>query len=118
MRYLPFLLVLALTLYALVDCLQTPAADARRMPKGAWLLLVVLVPLVGAATWLLAGRPARGTPPLRRGGPSPLAPDDDPDFLRQLDRIDREHEDLLQRWEDELRRRDRDPGEDDRPPTS
>ena len=38
---------------------------------------------------------------------APLAPDDDPDFLRGIDqRKRREDEELLRRWEDDLRRRE------------
>lgn len=103
-RLLPLALVLGVVIYALVDCIQTPAAQARAMRKPLWLAVIVLLPLVGAIAWFVAGRPRR-TPkaPLP---PRPLAPDDDPDFLRQLRLIDDEHERMLREWERDLRRRE------------
>ena len=82
MRVLPVLLLLGLVVYALVDCLQTPSRDVRSASKPLWLAVIVLVPVVGAAGWLLLGRRR----PTGRAGSRrrPLAPDDDPDFLRSL----------------------------------
>jgi hypothetical protein len=37
-----------------------------------------------------------------------VGPDDDPQFLDQLRRIDTEHERMLKQWEEDLRRRERD----------
>lgn len=94
------LLTLALLVYCAVDVVSTPAEAVRTLPKPLWLLAVVLLPLIGSAAWLLAGRPPRGTPrpaPERERG----APDDDEEFLRELRR----------RAEDQ-RRRARDPRED------
>ena len=84
LRYLPTLLVVGLLVYCLIDCVQAPASSVRTLPKVAWLLVIVLLPLLGSVGWLLAGRP---TGPARRGGPPrpPQGPDDDPDFLRGLD---------------------------------
>ncbi|PWH07749.1 hypothetical protein DEO23_03815 [Brachybacterium endophyticum] len=91
---------IALTVYALADCIQSEDARMRGLPKWAWIVLIVLLPWVGPLTWLLAGRDrrdggrspfdARGTGPGQggRGRPDrsgPRAPDDDPDFLRKLD---------------------------------
>lgn len=92
MRYLGAFLVLGLTVYALIDCVRTDEAQVRSLPKALWLAVVLFVPLVGAAAWVLLGR-ERGGPP-RRKPVGPLAPDDDPSFLRQLDleRRRREHE--------------------------
>ena len=87
-RVLVWLLVLALTVYAVVDCLQTEQGRVRALPKALWVLVILLVPLVGPVAWLIAGRPDQyGGPrpggPTRRNGP-PRGPDDDPDFLRRL----------------------------------
>ncbi len=85
MRYLPALVVVGLLVYCLIDCLQTPAATVRSLPKPAWLAVIVLLPPLGSIGWLLAGRPG-GSP--RAQGPrrprGPQGPDDDPDFLRGL----------------------------------
>jgi hypothetical protein len=49
------------------------------------LLLVVLLPILGGLIWLALGRvwPSPGTRFGRKRGP--LAPDDDPKFLKQLE---------------------------------
>jgi sorbitol-specific phosphotransferase system component IIC len=85
LRVLPTLILLVLTIYALVDCIQTEQSRQRNLPKALWLVLILLLPLIGPIAWFLAGRPGaagrgRGTnrPPYPRG------PDDDPDFLRNL----------------------------------
>ena len=82
-KYLPTLLVVGLSIYCLIDCLQTRAEVVRNLPKLVWLLLILLLPPFGSIGWLLAGR-AEGQ--ARRGGPAtkPQGPDDDPDFLRGL----------------------------------
>jgi hypothetical protein len=90
-RLLPWLLTIAVTLYAVVDCIQTDDAQVRGLPKLLWLLLILLFPIVGSIAWFIAGRPQRGTAgrgPAGRGPshrpPPPRGPDDDPDFLRRL----------------------------------
>ena len=80
-------LVVVVMLYAFIDCVQTPRAYARSLPKWLWLLLVVLVPVVGAVAWLVLGRPQRASlvaAGARRGRGVPVPPDDDPAFLRKL----------------------------------
>lgn len=79
-------LSIALTVFALADCVQTPDEKVRGLPRWAWIVLIVLIPWVGPITWLFVGKERfTGTAggPARRGGP--LAPDEDPDFLRRLD---------------------------------
>lgn len=115
-RVLPVLIALVLTVWAVIDCVQTPSSEARILPKPLWLVCIVLVPFVGAAAWLVLGR-ARSFSPGRNGSsavggaakhnprPQPIAPDDDPDFLNSLD-TGSEHERLLRRWEEDLKRRE------------
>ena len=57
LRVLPTLVLLVLTIYALVDCVQTEESRQRNLPKALWLLLILLFPLVGPIAWFLAGRP-------------------------------------------------------------
>ena len=116
MRYLPVLLLIGLEIFALIDCIQTSEDEAQHLPKLAWIILIVIAPLVGAIAWLFAGRPrataAEGAQPTRSSSPAagrsarPLGPDDDPDFLDQLRRQDAEQERMLKQWEEDLRRRD------------
>lgn len=86
LRFLVPAAVFVVMLYAFIDCLQTRRGTVRTLPKWLWLVVVVLVPLVGALAWLFVGRPRRpslvGAGASRRGGP--VAPDDDPAFLRKL----------------------------------
>ncbi|MFJ6084378.1 PLD nuclease N-terminal domain-containing protein [Streptomyces sp. NPDC001002] len=87
LRYLPFLLVLALWIYAFIDCLNTPEDQVRKpLPKVAWVIIILLFGevLVGPVAWLVAGK--KRTAP---GGAGPgqgrwVAPDDNPDFLKSL----------------------------------
>ncbi|GAA1163518.1 hypothetical protein GCM10009630_71980 [Kribbella jejuensis] len=91
-RFLPFLISLVLTVYALFSCIQTPDEDVPHLPKLLWIVLIVFVPFAGPIVWLLMSR-AQGNPQAavvrRPAAPStarPTAPDDDPDFLKSLDR--------------------------------
>ena len=94
LRVLLFLIPLILAVYALVDLVQTDDEQVRGLPKLVWVVLIVLTSPVGPLAWLIAGRKDRrglldrlaprqaGPQPPRR----PIAPDDDPDFLRGLGR--------------------------------
>lgn len=67
---------LAFTLYALVDAAMADASRARGVPKPAWIVIVVLLPVIGALLWFTIGKD-RGQLP----APAPVhAPDDDPRF--------------------------------------
>ena len=88
-RFLPFLISLVLSVYALFSCIQTPDEDVPHLPKLVWIVLIVFVPFVGPIVWLLMSRTQGGAREQRTVRPSrpaerPLAPDDDPDFLRGL----------------------------------
>ena len=81
MRYLPVIIPLALTIYAAIDCLRTPDDEVKHLPKAIWLIIVLLIWVAGPIIWLVAGRD-RGLARPAQG--RPLAPDDDPEFLRRL----------------------------------
>ncbi|WP_448630286.1 PLD nuclease N-terminal domain-containing protein [Cellulomonas soli] len=103
MRYLPLVLAIALVVYCVVDIAGSPDEERLGLPRPVWMLLVVVAPFVGAVVWLVVsrsrraavargegghvtGRDPREAPPApRRGRPGPVAPDDDPEFLRRLD---------------------------------
>ena len=80
-RVVAVLVVVGVMVYAFVDCLRADARELRRLPRPVW-LIGILVPLVGAIAYLLAGRPL---PSEEEPAVRPLAPDDDPEFLRRLD---------------------------------
>lgn len=56
LRYLPFLLILALTIYAFIDCLNTPEQEVKHLPKVVWVIIILLFSIVGPVVWLFAGR--------------------------------------------------------------
>ncbi|QIS02592.1 hypothetical protein F5X71_09910 [Nocardia brasiliensis] len=57
------LLTLALWVYCLIDIITCPDAGIRHLPKMGWLIVVILIPTVGALLWLFAGRPVHETRP-------------------------------------------------------
>jgi hypothetical protein len=92
LRILIYAVPIVLAVYALVDLVQTRDEDVQGLPKLVWVLLIVLIWIVGPLAWLFAGRKGRTFPGLapRAAGPGAqsrsMAPDDDPDFLRGLNR--------------------------------
>lgn len=81
---LPIVIAAALAIYALIDCGQADRAKVRPPGKPLW-LLIILVPIVGPVAWLVLGRPAAAAGrPASAPRPRPLAPDDDPEFLRRI----------------------------------
>jgi hypothetical protein len=117
-RVLLAVVAVAVIVFALVDCARTDEDRMpARIPKALWILLILFLPVVGGAAWIVASRLARpvaGSPATRGGGSAgsfgplgptsrpparparsgPLAPDDDPEFLARLeaDRRRRERE--------------------------
>ena len=68
LRALAAVVSLGLTIFALADCIQTEDRVVRGIPRWAWIVLIVLIPLAGPLTWLLVGKDRSGGEP-RRGGP-------------------------------------------------
>ncbi|MFD9518914.1 PLD nuclease N-terminal domain-containing protein [Streptomyces sp. NPDC059979] len=96
LRLLPFLLILALTIYAFIDCLNTPEEEVKHLPKTVWVLIILLFSIVGPVVWLFAGkkRSAVGGGRRPRGRAQWVAPDDNPEFLKSLrDEQDKKDED-------------------------
>ena len=84
-------LLLAFTVFCVVDVVRSSSDGIRGLPKTLWVFLVLLFPLAGGIGWLVAGRPKEAAPGAPRGprprqAPRTLGPDDDPDFLRSIDR--------------------------------
>ncbi|ASU85728.1 hypothetical protein CDO52_25585 [Nocardiopsis gilva YIM 90087] len=100
------LISIVLWVYAFFDALTCPADEARNLPKLLWLVVIVLFVPVGALLWLFLGRPKAATtstasarpqpapnepmdpsdPQPPSGRSHPLGPDDDPEFLRRLNK--------------------------------
>jgi len=104
-----FLVYLAVLVVALIDCLSTDKAEIRNLPKIVWILLIVVFSPVGGIAWFLTGRPKAEVPAgsgTTTAKPRPVAPDDNPDFLRSLGERDRADEaEALRRWEEELKKK-------------
>jgi hypothetical protein len=85
-KVLLVLIPLAMTIYAVIDAIQTEETRVLYLPKLVWIVLILLFPWVGPIAWYVTGRQRR--PLDRRRGPNypsaPRGPDDDPDFLRNL----------------------------------
>ncbi len=81
LKVLLFLAVVTLGVWALLDVGQTPPGRIRGLSKPGW-SLAVLIPLLGPAAWFMQGRTPEVAPARREA--RPLAPDDDPEFLRHL----------------------------------
>jgi hypothetical protein len=116
--------------FALISCLSAEDGEVRALPRWAWVVIILFFPLLGSIAYFGAGRPLKTGPrsgAWRPGGgfpeaerpKRPIAPDDDPEFLRQLDaRSKKDDEDLMRRWEEDLKRREDDlrKKSDDTPP--
>ncbi|MEU9983842.1 PLD nuclease N-terminal domain-containing protein [Streptomyces sp. NPDC050856] len=113
LRALMYILPLALTIYAFIDCLNTPEDEAKHLPKVAWIFIILLFWIVGPIVWLAAGKTRRAA----AGGRTPgernrdrragwVAPDDNPEFLKSLKDETGRDESLLKDWEADLRRRE------------
>lgn len=119
-----FILWLALTLYALIDCIRTPKDNMPgKVPKILWILLILLISPIGAIAWIIVSRVAAAeakggviepniwsseeSVPIsfgRKPAPKqPSAPDDDPAFLEEVSRKLREK----QREEYERKKREK-----------
>ncbi|SEB47586.1 Phospholipase_D-nuclease N-terminal [Paramicrobacterium humi] len=87
-------LIVAVTIYTVVDCAMIDARRVRGLSKPVWLVLILLLPVIGLVLWYMIGR---GHASLARD----LAPDDDPSFLGEL-RHDVMQDDRIRQLEAEL----------------
>ena len=114
-----FGLEILLTVLALISCLSADEGELRALPRIVWVIIILLFPLVGSIAYFVAGRPVTaqsraghwrpgsGFPEAER--PRPVAPDDDPAFLRKIEQQRRQDDaDLLRKWEEDLKRREDD----------
>lgn len=95
-------IAVALTLYALVDAAMTEGSRARGMNKPVWIVIIAVLPVIGALLWFFIGKGAAQAQTTRRS-----APDDDPRFSgtrlssTDLDAHMRDLEDRLRELDDE-----------------
>lgn len=102
------IIVLVVFTYGLVDLIRTDARLTRGISKPAWVVVQILLPVVGAILWFITGRP-RGTRAVPASYSHPLAPDDDPEFLRNLEvrRRQQAEAERLKKLNDELQAKER-----------
>ena len=115
-----------LAVFCFVDVLRSPEAAVPWMPRWGWIVAVLIFPLAGAVAWLAAGHQRRLR--VRAGAQAPeqdersLAQaaeavrrarschfgslEEDAALLAQLWDVNDEHERTLQRWEEDLSRRE------------
>jgi hypothetical protein len=112
------LVVVGLMAYALADVWGSDEDERGGLPRWLWVLLIVLLPLLGAISWIvvrLAARRSGAGPSAPNSGPGggggnrptpsprsprpgprrpagPVAPDDDPEFLWRLEQEKRKRE--------------------------
>jgi phospholipase D-like protein len=149
-RLLPLLVLadIALIVVAMFDCMTSDEDLVRGLPRVGWVLLILLLSPIGPIMWFISRRAderaAESDLPLAMDPPGPdhvepdpsvparqLAPDDDPDFLRDLavrakeagqaQRAEadkrRAEEERLRKWEADLQARE-EKLRDSRPPTT
>lgn len=100
MKNLGALLLIGLVVYSVVDVLSSDEHERIGLPRWAWVVLLLLVPLAGSIVWIVVSRTQRARHQTDgqggQGGrvlPSaPVAPDDDPEFLWRLEQQRREAE--------------------------
>lgn len=92
MRYLPIIIGVIVFIYGLIDCIRSEPSDVRSLPKPAWIVVILLLPFIGVLLWLFFGRPqyseVSAAPAAQSKNVAPrrsLAPDDDPEFLRNIE---------------------------------
>jgi hypothetical protein len=103
LRVVVVVAVIVVFVYGLVDVIRTDPRETKGISKPAWIVVQILLPVIGAILWFLIGRP-RGTSPARATYSHPIAPDDDPEFLRNLElrRRQQAEADRLKKLKDEL----------------
>jgi len=84
--------------YSIVDCALQGPERHRGVSKAAWMLIVILLPVVGGILWFAVGRVSR------RAIAARVAPDDDPAFLRSLST--KEQDERIRQLEEELAKLD------------
>jgi Phospholipase_D-nuclease N-terminal len=87
MNRIELALIAAAVIFQIFTTVYAASADRRQvrvLPKAVWVLLCLFVPVIGGLLYITIGRPI--DPDSDQGAKirGPKAPDDDPDFLRDL----------------------------------
>lgn len=92
--------IVAMGVAAVADVLMSRDDEVRVLPKFAWLVVALFVPVLGPVAWMFKGRPSAGRAQAggsgQRPGPTQFpeydrpgraraaSPDDDAEFLRKV----------------------------------
>jgi len=72
------------TIFTTVYAASADSRAVRVLPKFAWVLLCLFIPIIGGLLYITIGRPIDGESGQGAKTTRPKAPDDDADFLRDL----------------------------------
>ncbi|HEY4224713.1 MAG TPA: PLD nuclease N-terminal domain-containing protein [Pseudolysinimonas sp.] len=112
-------IIVLLMIFAVVDIAVIERDRIRALPRGLWIAIAIVLPVVGPALWFFVGRLRKGegmAPSAAASAPrrlGPIAPDDDPDFLGRLHR-EQEQEERIRDLEKKLKEL-RNPNDADKP---
>lgn len=101
-----YVVPVALAIYALFDLFRSEEHERSGLPPALWALIIIILPVLGPVVWIVTStvrRAEAGPASARSAGPGmsrslpsqtprprrpagPTAPDDDPEFLRELER--------------------------------
>ena len=116
------IVVLVVFVYGLIDLIRTDARSVKGISKPAWIVVQILLPVLGAVLWFLIGRPRTSPAAAPASYRHPTAPDDDPEFLRNLEqrRRNQAEAERLRKLKAELEAKEHGSGSthDDREPDS
>lgn len=74
-------------IFTTVFAASADKTEVRLFPKWLWVVLCLLVPFFGGLLYLMVGRPLPANPGPRGGQSRIIAPDDDPNFLRDIQKF-------------------------------
>ncbi|MFK0008614.1 PLD nuclease N-terminal domain-containing protein [Paenarthrobacter sp. NPDC090520] len=108
LRVVGIVVVLVVFVYALIDVIRTDSRSTRGISKPAWIVVMIVLPVLGAILWFIFGRPY-GRPSAKPVRSYPTAPDDDPEFLRNLEarRRNQAEEERLKKLKADLEAKER-----------
>lgn len=87
MNRIELALLAAVVIFGIFTTVYAASANrtqVRVLPKFVWVLLCLFVPIIGGLLYITVGRPIDGDSGQGAKISKPKAPDDDPDFLRDL----------------------------------
>ncbi|MDG2497546.1 MAG: PLD nuclease N-terminal domain-containing protein [Aquiluna sp.] len=82
-----FAFLIIWTIFTAVFAASADKTEVRLMPKWLWVLLCVFLPFFGGLLYLMVGRPLRPNLGPSGGKGRVIAPDDDPNFLRDISKM-------------------------------